>query len=94
MVSSEGIIISTGGNDSKIPEGGYVLSGHGESMKWLQKNAILGSTVITNHEKKEVTIILTPDSYTSRALLNIKSAQDRLDLAKLHYLDIPYDDVQ
>jgi len=93
-VSSEGIITGTGGNDSKIPEGGYVLSGHGESMKWLQKNALLGSTVITNHDKKEVTIILTPDSYTSRALLNIKSAQDRLDLAKLQYLDIPYDDVQ
>ena len=93
-VNSEGIIICTGGNDSKIPAGGYVLSGHGESMQWLQKNALLGSTVITNHEKKEVTIILTPESYTSRALLNIKSAQDRLDLAKLQYLDIPYDDVQ
>jgi len=93
-VNSEGIIIGTGGNDSKIPEGGYVLSGHGESMKWLQKNALLGSTVIANHDKKEVTIILTPESYTSRALLNVKSAQDRLGLAKLQYLDIPYDDVR
>jgi uncharacterized lipoprotein YddW (UPF0748 family) len=93
-VNSEGKITSTGGNDSEIPEGGYILSGHGESLKWLQKYALLGSTVITDPGKKEVTIILTPDSYMSRASLSIESAQDRLDLARLQYLDIPYDDVQ
>lgn len=93
-VSSEGRITSTGGNDTKIPEEGYVLSGHGESMKWLQKHALLGSQVITNPDKKEVTIILTPDLFASRALLSIKSAQDKLDLARLQFLDIPYDEVQ
>jgi uncharacterized lipoprotein YddW (UPF0748 family) len=93
-VNSEGKITSTGGNDSKIPEGGYILSGHGESLKWLQKHALLGSTVVTNADKREVTIVLTPDSYINRALLSIESAQDHLDLARLQYLDIPYDDVQ
>lgn len=93
-VNNEGKITGTGGNDSKIPEGGYILSGHGESMKWLQKNALLGSTVITNPDKKEVTIILTPDSYVTRSLLSIKSAQDRLDRARCEFLDIPYDSVQ
>jgi len=93
-VNSEGKITSTGGNDSKIPEEGYVLSGHGESLKWLQKYALLGARVITNPEKKEITIIHTPDSYLNRALFSIKSAQVRLDLARLQFLDISYDNVQ
>ncbi|MDD4504064.1 MAG: family 10 glycosylhydrolase, partial [Clostridiaceae bacterium] len=93
-VNSAGKIISTGGNDSKIPSGGYILSGHGESLKWLQKYALLGATVVTSSAKKEVTVILTPDSYINRALFSIKSAQDSLDLAKLKYLDISYDNVQ
>lgn len=93
-VNSEEIITSSGGNDSKIPEGGFILSGHGKAMKWLQENALLGSMVSVNPDKKEVTVILTPDSYRIRSLLSIEAAQDRLDLARLQYLDIPYDDVQ
>jgi uncharacterized lipoprotein YddW (UPF0748 family) len=93
-VNSEGKITSTGGNDSNIPKGGYILSGHGESLKWLQKHALLGSTVVLSTDKKEVTIILTPASYVNRALFSIKSAQDRLDLARLQYWDISYDNVQ
>lgn len=93
-VNSEGKIISTGGNDSKIPSGGYILSGHGESLKWLQKYALLGATVIKSSSEKEAIIILTPDSYINRALFSIKSAQDSLDLAKLKYLDIQYHKVQ
>ena len=93
-VSSEGKIISTGGNDSKIPTGGYVLSGHGESLKWLEKYALLGATVVTSSEKEEVTIILTPGSYVNRAAYSINSAQSSLDLARQQYLDIQYDKVQ
>ncbi|HYF83203.1 MAG TPA: family 10 glycosylhydrolase [Clostridia bacterium] len=94
VVSNEGQIISTGGNDSEIPKGGYVLSGHGDKLNWLQKYALLGATVVFNNDKKEVTMIFTPDSYMNMALYNINSAQASLELAKKQYLDISYDNVQ
>lgn len=93
-VSSEGKIIGTGGNDSEIPAGGYILSGHGECLKWLEKYAQLGASVVLNTAKKEAVIIQTPDSYIDRAFYSIKSAQDGLNLARMQYRDIPYDKVQ
>lgn len=90
-VDSRGMITSAGGNDLAIPAGGYVLSGHGESLKWLEKYASLGASVIINKEKKEVTILLSPGSYLNRAAYSIKNAADSLELAKQQYLDIDYD---
>ncbi|QSZ27029.1 family 10 glycosylhydrolase [Aceticella autotrophica] len=94
VVGSEGKIIQTGGNDSNIPQGGYVLSGHGIMVSWLQNHAILGSTVVINKDRKEAVVIFTPDSYIDMAKYSIKSAQDNLDTAKRQFLDIPYDKVQ
>ena len=93
-VNSSGNIISAGGNNSKIPEGGYILSGHGDSSKWLERYANLGAAVVISTEKKEAAIIHTPDTYIRRAAYSIKSAEDRLDMARLKLLDIPYDDIQ
>ncbi|HYE82627.1 MAG TPA: family 10 glycosylhydrolase [Clostridia bacterium] len=93
-VNSEGKIISTGGNDSEIPEAGYILSGHGKSLKWLEQYALLGATVLLDSDKKEATMILTPDSYVNRAAFSIEYAQDRLEKARQQYLDVPYEKVQ
>ncbi len=93
-INSEGNIISAGGNDSEIPAGGYVLSGHGDKVKWLQKYALLGANVEFNTDKKELLIVFSPDSYLNLATYSIKSAQDSLNLARQQYMDIPYDKVQ
>lgn len=93
-VNSEGNITAAGGNDSEIPEGGYIISGHGDKISWLQKYALLGAKVILNTDKKEIIIIMTPESYINRALFSINSAQSSLDQSKKQYLDIPYDKVQ
>ncbi len=90
-VNSDGIITGTGGNDSSIPEGGYILSGHGDSLKWLETYALLGARLTLNQTKKTAIVILSPDSYINRAALSIKTAKDSLDLAKRQYLDIQYD---
>ena len=93
-VGQDGKIINTGGNNSQIPDGGFVVSSHGAKSKWLQNYARLGSTVILNKEKKEVRIVFTPDSYVDMAIFSIKAAQDSLDLAKVQYMDIDYEEVQ
>ncbi len=87
-------IIKTGGNNLQIPDGGYVISGHGAKSRWLQNYARLGSTVMLNKEKNEVRIVFMPDSYVDMAMFSIKSAQDSLDLAKAQYMDIDYDNAQ
>ncbi|HYF75241.1 MAG TPA: family 10 glycosylhydrolase [Candidatus Nitrosocosmicus sp.] len=93
-VNAKGNITAAGGNDSKIPEGGYVISGHGDKVNWLQKYALLGASVKFAPETKELLIVFSPDSYINLAGYSIKAAQDSLDLARLQYLDVPYDKVQ
>ncbi|MBO4452306.1 MAG: hypothetical protein J5793_00070, partial [Clostridia bacterium] len=41
-VGSDGKISSVGGNDSVVPEGGLVLSGHGTAATFLRQNAKVG----------------------------------------------------
>lgn len=93
-VQEDGKIINVGGNNLQIPDGGFVISGHGTRANWLQSYARLGSRVILNKEKQEVRIIFTPDSYVDTADLAIKAAQDYLNLAKIQYTDIDYNEIQ
>lgn len=53
-VSSEGRVISMGGNANAIPAGGYVLSAHGDSMKIL-KNLCYDEKVVSDRNKMTVT---------------------------------------
>lgn len=94
VVGNDGKIIKTGGNNSQIPDEGFVISSHGVKSKCLQDYAHLGSTVILNKEKNEIRIIFAPDSYVDMATSSIKLAQDSLDFAKAQYMDIDYDNVQ
>ena len=93
-VQEDGKIMNVGGNNLQIPDGGFVISGHGIRANWLQSYARLGSRVILNKEKHEVRIIFTPDSYVDTADLAIEAAQDCLNLAKIQYIDIDYDEIQ
>jgi hypothetical protein len=94
QLAVDGKIINIGGNNLQIPDGGFVISGHGAKSAWLQNYARLGSTVMLNKEKNEVRIVFMPDSYVDMAMFSIKAAQDSLDLAKAQYMDIDYDNVQ
>jgi len=94
VVGSEGKIIRTGGNNSSIPEDGYVLSGHGTMAKWLQTYARLGSTVVLDRDSREVRIIFTPESYIDMSDFTIRQAQDSLELSKAQFRDIPYENVR
>lgn len=93
-VGSHGKIIHIGGNDLQIPDGGFVISGHGLKAAWLQKYARLGSMVMLNKEKSEIRMVFTPDSYVDMAMFSINAAQDSLNLARAQYMDIDYEKVE
>lgn len=94
IVGEDGKIISAGGNDSEIPYGGYVISGHGTSAEWLMKYALLGSTVTIDKTNKEVIIKHMPMSYVDEAEYKLNMVENNLIDDKKEFKNIPYDDVQ
>lgn len=94
VVNDKGFVIASGGNDSVIPEGGFVLSGHGVKNLALTKNALVGATVRIDHAKKQVLIIFTPESYLNKAEISIDNAEKALEASKSKFLDVPYAEIE
>lgn len=65
VVVVDGVIVEAGGNDSAIPQDGYVLSGHGSAGSWLQTNAVVGARVTIDGD--QVTIVVDEQSTIFRA---------------------------
>lgn len=77
-----GTIVNTGGNNSYIPENGYVLSGHGVGASFLIANASVGSEVVVDEETKTVTIKTTPNSLMESVLTTLDTARHQLKIAE------------
>ncbi|MFE4569363.1 glycoside hydrolase family 10 protein [Paenibacillus chitinolyticus] len=92
-VNADGKIISSGGNNRPIPEGGYVLSGHGTKMAWLSRYAAIGATVKINRTEKQVLLIFTPESYLDKARLTAASAEQAMEESKRRFMDVPYEEI-
>ena len=55
-VGKNGKVTSVGGNNNKIPEGGFVLSGHGKAATFLAENISVGDKVAFLEESMIVSI--------------------------------------
>ena len=62
-VDANGVVVEIGVNVSTIPEGGYVLSGHGTGRDFIRSNIVLGATVTLDEAAKTYTIATTLNSY-------------------------------
>ncbi|CAH0118191.1 hypothetical protein PAE9249_00657 [Paenibacillus sp. CECT 9249] len=94
VVNDKGYVVKNGGNDSVIPPGGMVLSGHGKYNTWLVQHAAIGSKVTIRPEKKQAIVILTPESYLERAEIDIETVSQKAAAAKLQFLDVPYERIE
>jgi hypothetical protein len=58
-------VIKHGGADSIIPQnkGDFILSGHGKAQRWLAENAVLGSKITVDFDKKQVTSLVDVETY-------------------------------
>ncbi len=74
-VDKNGYVTVADGNDSQIPEGGFVLSGHGTGKTALSEAARLGMKVTLSSDRKKATFAFDKDS----ALKEYE--QQKLDLA-------------
>lgn len=94
IVNADGKVAHVGGNNSNIPPGGYVVSGHGIKASWLNEQVYVGSTFILLPDKKQALFLFTPESYLDKAQLGIKAAEERLLLTKQQFLDVNYSGIE
>ncbi|MGL5378447.1 glycoside hydrolase family 10 protein [Clostridium sp.] len=86
-----GTIVSVGGNNSNIPEDGYVLSGHGKAASFLVNEGLVGANVKVDENTKKVTISVTPQSLLVTAKKDFEVARDSYEIAKNLMLDVDYE---
>lgn len=80
VVDRDGQIISVGGNNNDIPEGGFVISAIGTYKQPLTDAASVGMTAVLDREAKTVTIGLDKDGAKAKAdLLYAQSEQSVRD---------------
>ncbi|WP_158088595.1 glycoside hydrolase family 10 protein [Thermoactinospora rubra] len=72
-----GRVTARGGGDSTVPEGGYVISGHGSRGQWLSANAVLGASV--RLEGGKVTVSVDAGTYRLGAEQALATARRGLD---------------
>ena len=72
-VNAEGVVVELGVNVSEIPEGGYVISGHGRGRDFIRSNMVLGATVVLDEETKTYTIATTLNSYYENLVTSVNS---------------------
>ena len=81
-VDQDGTVVAVGGNNSPIPEGGFVLSGHGEGKTALENAAALGMRVTLDTDNKTATFRVDAESYANAYALRLAGYKDRFAEAK------------
>ena len=72
-VDAEGVVVEVGVNVSKIPEGGYVISGHGKGRDFIRSNIVLGATVVLDEETKTYGVTTTLNSYYENLVTSVNT---------------------
>ncbi|MBO4794692.1 MAG: hypothetical protein J5547_01280, partial [Clostridia bacterium] len=78
------------GGNAAIPEGGFVISGHGKNETALKEAYRHGAYAFLDRTNNTVTIVQTPlTEYVSQEIM-LTEAHDALDEARADFLDIDY----
>ncbi|MBR5747147.1 MAG: family 10 glycosylhydrolase, partial [Clostridia bacterium] len=95
IVDADGTVTGEGiSGNSVIPEGGFVLSGHGKSADLLKGIYALGERVTLDTQNKSVIVVRTPGIKITAAADNYSGALKNYEKAKKNYININYEDAQ
>ncbi|MBQ2324619.1 MAG: family 10 glycosylhydrolase [Clostridia bacterium] len=92
-VDKDGRIVSVGGNDTKIPTGGFVISGHGKNGEWLTKTAKVGMKASYDKNAKTLTLEMDEKAYIHGIDIGIQLLEDTRAAAIKEYLYCNYSDI-
>ena len=88
-VDAEGIVVERAVNVTAIPEGGFVLSGHGTERDYLRSNVPLGATVTINESNNTFSVTTTLNSFYTNVETTLNSAIEdaQTSIAQLYDVD-------
>ncbi len=89
-VVENNMVVRLNGADSVIPPNGFVISGHGKSKTWINKNIQVGSKVYIDYINGAIKVFLTPESLVYAAKEKLKQVNGLLQYYK--DTDILYND--
>lgn len=81
-VDKNGTVISVGGNNSPVPEGGFVLSGHGKGKTALEEVAKVGMTAVLDPDSRSVVFRVDAASYAKSYQLRVEGFKSRRQAAE------------
>ncbi len=87
-IDANGVVVELNVNVSKIPEGGYVISGHGKGRDFIRSNMVLGATVVLDEENKTYAISTTLNSYYENLVSSVESAASAANNAIKRLYDV------
>lgn len=94
-VNADGFVSVVGGNNSPIPEGGFVISAVGaERIEELNQAAEIGLSVSVDDIRKTVTFTYNADSIKNAVKIKLDTAKKQLEDARLDFLIIDYEAAQ
>ncbi|MBR4852670.1 MAG: family 10 glycosylhydrolase [Clostridia bacterium] len=91
IVGADGRITSVGGNNNKVPKGGFVISGHGVNSDWVTKNAKVGMKASYDTATNILTLEMDADAYINLIDMGIQQLKTKRDNGKSAYAYYNYD---
>ncbi len=91
LVNAEGRIIQVGGNNNTVPKGGFVISGHGTSSDWLNKNAKVGMKASYDKSTNILALEMDASAYIQLIDLGISQLKTKRDNGRSVYAFYNYD---
>jgi len=86
----DGVITKLGGNNSAIPENGYVVSLHGSTARWMRLKIVKGMLVEYDPETLNVVFTYSAEGVEKATTYAIDSAQKAIDQAKQTFVYADY----
>ncbi len=90
----DGVITKLGGNNSAIPENGYIVSLHGSTARWMRLKIVKGMLVEYDPETLNVVFTYNAEGIDKAVTYVIDSAQKAIDHAKQTYVYADYNAAQ
>lgn len=90
VIVENGIITKLGGNNSVIPENGYVVSLHGSPARWMRLKMVKGMTVEYDPETLNTIFTYSAEGLQKAAAYSFDQAQKAIDDAKAAFVYADY----
>lgn len=91
VIVRNGLVTKLGGNNSNIPSDGFVVSGHGTSLDWLQANVIIGMRAEYNRDSKTIKFIYDAEGLEKGISAVLDTIPTAIEKAKNNFMYIQYD---